>query len=127
MRIVVRILATAVATGLAAWLLPGIFVAGSDLAEKTVTLLVVAILIGVVNAFVRPIVTTLSGCFVILTLGLFLFVINALMLLLVSWGAAKLGVGFEVAGFWSALFGSIIISLVSGGIYGLFYRQEPQR
>lgn len=122
-----RILATAVATGLAAWILPGISVAGDDAAAKTVTLLVVAILIGVVNAFVKPIVTTLTGCLVFLTLGLFLFVINALMLLLVSWASDKLGVGFEVAGFWSALFGSIVISLVSGLIYGVFYRQDSQR
>lgn len=127
MRIFVRIAATALATALAAWILPGIIVGGDDAAAKTVTLLVVAILIGIVNAFVRPIVTTLTGCFVILTLGLFLFVINALMLLVVSWMSEKLGVGFEVSGFWSALFGSIIISLVSGAIYGVFYRNEPQR
>lgn len=122
-----RILATAAATWLAAWILPGISVAGDDAAAQVVTLLVVAILIGGVNAFVKPIVATLTGCLVFLTLGLFLFVINALMLLLVSWLSGKLGVGFEVAGFWSALFGSIIISLVSGLIYGLFARDDSKR
>ena len=127
MRTFVRILATALATALAAWIVPGILVGGDDLAAKTVTLLIVAILIGVVNAFIRPIVTTLTGCLVILTLGLFMFVINALMLLLVSWVSGKLGVGFEVSGFWSALFGSIIISFVSASIFALIYRDEPQR
>lgn len=126
MRILARLVATALAVALAAWLLPGIRVHADTVAGQALTLVLVACLIGVVNAFVRPLVTTLSGCLVLLTLGLFLFVINALMLMLVSWLARSLGIGFQVDGFWTALFGSIIISLVSGLLYGVLYR-EPRR
>ena len=71
------------------------------------TLLAAALLLGIVNAVVRPIAIILTLPLSILTLGLFLLVINAAMLGLVSW----LLDGFEIAGFWSALFGSVVISV----------------
>ena len=71
------------------------------------TLLAAALLLGIVNAVVRPIAIILTLPLSILTLGFFLLVINAAMLGLVSW----LLDGFEIAGFWSALFGSVVISV----------------
>lgn len=123
MKFLARTAATALAVALAAWLIPDITVSGSDLATKIVTLLVVALIIGLVNAVVKPVVKFLSGCLVILTLGLFLLVINALMLMLVSWLSGQFGLGFHVDGFWPALFGSIVISLVSGLLSAPFKRE----
>ena len=61
----------------------------------------------------------LSGCLIVLTFGLFLLVVNAAMLLLSSWLAGQLGIGFHVDGWWPALLGSIVISIVSGAINGV--------
>lgn len=119
MAILIRTVAVALATGLAAWLIPGIEVSGSDDSAIALTLLGVAVLIGAVNALVKPLVTAVSSCLVILTFGLFLLVINALMLQLAAWLAGQLGLGFQVRGFWPALFGSIVISFVSGALSGM--------
>jgi len=124
MQIVARIVATALATALAVWLIPGITLTGSTTQGKILTLVVVAAIIGIINAVVRPFVTVVLGCFVLVTLGLFLLVINALMLLLSSWVAGKLGLAFHVDGFWPAFWGSIIISIVSGAIYAIL---RPRR
>lgn len=75
-----------------------------------------AVVIGFVNAVVRPIITLLTLPLSILTLGLFLFVVNAISLSLASWLAGAFSIGFAVNGFWPALFGSIVLSLVSGFI-----------
>lgn len=113
MRTLLQIIATAVAVAVAAWLIPGIVVEGATPANQGITLLIVAVFIGVLNAVVRPILQFLTGCLIVLTLGLFLLVVNAWILMLASWLSGVFGVGFQVDGFWSALFGSIIISLVT--------------
>ena len=123
---IARLVATALATALAAWLIPGIKVTGDTTTNKALTLLAVAVIIGLVNIFVKPVVTVVSGCLVLLTLGLFLFIINALMLMLVSWIAGQLKLGFHVDNFWAALFGSIVISLVSGALYAIFNRNDDR-
>ncbi|HET9840414.1 MAG TPA: phage holin family protein, partial [Nocardioides sp.] len=82
-------------------------------------LLLVALILGIVSNFVRPVVTFFSIPFIILTLGLFLLVINALMLMLTAWIAGGLGIGFHVEGFWNALAGSIIITIVNWGTASL--------
>lgn len=120
MDFVVRTLVVALATAVAAWLIPGIAVDGPDTSTIALTLIAVALIMGAVNAFVRPFVTALSGCLVIATFGLFLLVINALMLMLSGWLAGRLGLDFRVDGFWSALLGSLVISFVSGLLSGLF-------
>ena len=71
---------------------------------------------GLVSVFVEPVVKLLSLPFIVLTIGLFLLVINALMLMLTAWIAGLLDIGFHVDGFWTALVGSIIITLVTGFI-----------
>ena len=79
-------------------------------------LLLVSVILGLVTVVVEPVVKLLSLPFIILTIGLFLLVINALMLLLTEWIADLVGIGFHVDGFWNALVGSIIITLVTGFI-----------
>ena len=113
MNLFLRLVATAVATAIAVWLLPGITLTADTTLDKALTLLGVAVILGIINAVVRPFAFVLGACFIILTFGLFLFVINAGMLLLTSYLAGELGLGFNVDGFWSAVFGSLIISVVS--------------
>lgn len=81
--------------------------------KKVGTLLVVALLFGLVNFLVKPIVKVLTFPLFILTLGLITLVVNALMLLLTSWLADKLDLSFHVDGFWTAVLGGLIISVVS--------------
>lgn len=77
------------------------------------SLLFVALVFGLLNASIRPLLKLLSLPIIILTLGLFIFVINALMLLLTGWVSGQLDLGFYVNGFWDAFFGGLIISVVS--------------
>ena len=98
----------AVSLVITAYIVPGITVASFPAA------MVAAVFIGLVNAVVRPIITLLTLPLSILTLGLFLFVVNAISLSLASWLAGAFDIGFDVSGFWPALFGSIVLSFVSG-------------
>jgi putative membrane protein len=109
----IRILTNACALAVAAWLFKDIRFTGHSDRDRFITLVIVALLFGVVNEFVRPVVAFLSLPLYLLTLGLMFFVVNALMLLLTSWLADQLDVGFHVRGFWTAVFGSIVISIVS--------------
>jgi putative membrane protein len=110
-RLLVRWAISAGAVAFAAWVVPGIQVTG---AHRAWTVALVALVLGLVNAFVRPLLAALSCGLIALTLGLFMLVINALMLWLASWVAVNwLGLGFEVDGFWAALLGAVIISVVS--------------
>jgi putative membrane protein len=112
-RLLVRLIATAVALAVAAWLVDGISVGPGTDTERALTLLGVAVIFGLVNAIVRPILALLSLPLVVLTLGLFLLVLNALMLLLTEWIAKQFDLAFQVDGFWSALLGALIITVVS--------------
>jgi putative membrane protein len=113
MRLILRLVVNAVALMVAAWLLTGITVSGGSTSRNALTLIVVGVIFGIVNAIVKPVVKFVSMPFVILTLGLLLLVINGLMLLLTSWIAGKIGVSFHVDGFWTAVLGAIILSVVS--------------
>ncbi len=119
MTFVTRVLANAVALAVAAWLFDGIRVRGDDTTGQVLTVLGVALVFGVVNAVVAPVVKLLSLPFIILTLGLLLLVINALMLILTSRISEAVGLGFRVDGFWTAVFASIVISVVSAGVGAL--------
>ena len=77
------------------------------------SLLFVALVFGVLNASVRPLLKLLSLPVIILTLGLFIFVINAVMLLITSWVSGLLNLGFHVDGFWDAFAGGLIVTVVS--------------
>ena len=107
----IRWFVTTIAVFVATKLVPGIK------CEPVEALLGASLLLGIINAFVRPVLMLLSLPFIIVTMGLFIFVINALLLLFVS----KLIPSFYVDGFWHAFFGAIIISVVSW-ILSSFFR-----
>jgi putative membrane protein len=118
MRFVIWLLTNAAGVAVAAWLLDGIAFTGPDsggaeLQDKVVPLLLVALILGVVTSVVKPIVQLLSLPLIVLTIGLFLLVINALMLMLTGWIAEQVDLGFSVDGFWTALLGSVVITLVT--------------
>ena len=118
MRILLRLISTALALAVAAWLFDGISFSGprqgtEELTEKLLPLLLVAAILGLVTSFVKPLLVILSFPLVILTLGLFLLVINALMLMLTDALAGALDIGFRVDGFWSALGGAVVITIVT--------------
>lgn len=104
MNILVKLIINTLAVYLGARILPGIHV------TNFTTAIVIAIVMALLNAFLKPIMVFLTIPVTILTLGLFLLVINAVIVLL----CAKLVNGFTVAGFWYALLFSIVISLISG-------------
>lgn len=108
MKLILRWLITAAAVWAAAHFVPGIH---NDGGFKT--LLVVALIYGLVNALVRPIVKALACALIVLTLGLAIFIINAVMLLLTGYISSHFGYPFHVDGFVPALMGSIVISVVS--------------
>lgn len=111
----VRLAITAVAIWAAASWNGGITVDNNDHGTwgSIAIYLLIALVFTLINMFVKPLVMLLSLPLLILTLGLFYLVINAGMLLLASWVSTQLGWGLEVDGFWTAVAGSIIISVVS--------------
>ena len=113
MRFLIRLVVNALALAFVTWLLGGISLTGDTPGRKVLVLVVVALIFGIVNAVVKPIFTLVTAPLVLLTLGLFLLVINALMLLLTSWLAGQVGLGWRVDGFGAALLGAIIVSVVS--------------
>jgi putative membrane protein len=113
MTTILRLLANAAALASATFLLPGITLNTPTTGRKILALLIVALIFGVLNAIVKPIFKLVTAPIVLLTLGLFLIVINACMLLLTSWIAGKVALGWHVDGFWTAVFGAIIVSIVS--------------
>jgi putative membrane protein len=113
MRFVIRVLITAVAMLVATWVLPGIEVTAGTTLRKVATLIVVALIFGVINAVLKPIVKVIGCFFYIITLGLIGLVVNALLLWLTSWVAGKLSLPFHITGFWPAFWGAIIIGVVS--------------
>ncbi|MFF0184672.1 phage holin family protein [Streptomyces sp. NPDC005244] len=110
---VVKTIANAGALAVAVWLLDKITLTGDSTGKKIATLLLVALVFGLVNFLVKPVVKVLTFPLFILTLGLITLVVNALMLLLTSWLADKLDLSFHVEGFWTAVLGGLIISVVS--------------
>jgi putative membrane protein len=110
---IISLLINAVALALAAWLVPGITVSGETTWEQVTVLAVMALIFGLVNALIRPLVKFLTCLINVVTLGLFTLVINAGMLWLSSWIAGILGVGFHVDGIIPAFLGALLISVVS--------------
>ncbi|MFF3012982.1 phage holin family protein [Streptomyces sp. NPDC057939] len=114
---VVKTLANAAALAVAIWLLAGITLDdGSSTGRRAATLILVALVFGLVNFIVKPVVKLLSFPLFVLTLGLFTLVVNALMLLLTSWLAKQFDLSFHVDGFWTAVLGGLIISVVSWAV-----------
>jgi putative membrane protein len=113
MSLIIRLIVNAIALWVATVIVSGVELEGASTQDRVITLLVVAAIFALVNVVVRPIVKILSLPLYVLTLGLFTFVVNALMLLLTSWIADQFDVPFSVDGFWSAVLGGLVISFVS--------------
>ena len=111
---IIRFLVSALSLGLATWILPGIKLdyAGEP-AGAAITMLIVAAIFGLVNALIKPLFVFVTSPLLLVTLGLFLLIINAALLMLTSWVCAQLGVPWGVDGFWSAFWGALMVSVVS--------------
>jgi putative membrane protein len=112
MRVLIRIAISAAALAVATALLPGIELRAGSTVSKVLTLLAVALIFGVVNAVLKPVIKTVGCVFYILTLGLVGLVVNGLLLWLVSVVAGDLSLPFHITGFWPAFFGAIIVGVV---------------
>ena len=113
LKILLRVLVAAAALGVAAWLVPGIVLTGHDTAAKVLTLLIVAVIFGVINAVLKPIIKTVGCAFYLLTLGLVAILVNGLLLWLTSYVVYdKLHEPFHVTGFVAAVEGALIVGVV---------------
>jgi putative membrane protein len=112
-RFLTWLLTYAAALAVAAWMFDDIYFTGGETSDKLLPLLGVALIFGAITSFVKPILTILSIPFILLTLGLFLLVINAGMLMLTGWLADKFDLGFHVEGFWTAVGGAIVITVTT--------------
>jgi putative membrane protein len=121
MRFLIRLLVNAAALWVATRLVPGVSYAGG-----TLPLLGVALVFGVVNAFIRPVTKILTFPIIIVTLGFFALVVNGLMLWLTSSLSEALGLGFHVSGFWAAFWGALVVSIVSTAL-SLLVGDSPRR
>lgn len=110
MRVVIRLLGSAAALAIAAAVVPGIHLGPGSTVAKAVTLLVVALIFGVVNAVLKPIIKTVGCLFYVLTLGLAALVVNGLLLWLASVVAGALALPFHITGFLAAFLGALIVS-----------------
>jgi putative membrane protein len=113
MGIVIRIASTAVALWISTLVLSGITLDTPSVLKKVGTLLAVAVIFGVVNAVIRPIVKAVGCAFYVLTLGLVALVVNGLLFLLTSWIAGVLHLPFHVSGFLTAVLGALIVGVIS--------------
>ncbi len=109
MRIIIHLILSALAVFIAAYILPGVHV------DTFVTALVIAVVLGLVNILVKPLLVFLTLPVTVLTLGLFLLVINAVLIMIVDW----LVPGFRVDTFWWALLYGVVLSLIGGFLHAL--------
>jgi len=124
MKLLIRWIITSVAVAAAVWLIPGIRIEGTT---GWWAVVVMALILGLVNAILRPILAFLSCGFIVLTLGLFIFVVNGLTFMAGSWIAVNwFNVGFYVDNLWSAILGSIVVSIVSF-LLSLFLADQEER
>jgi putative membrane protein len=123
MRFLLRVLVSAAALGVATWAVSGITLPTASGWSKAGTLLVVALIFGIINATLKPLIKVVGCAFYVLTLGLAALVVNGLLLWLTSWVAGKLSLPFHITGFWAAFWGAIIVGLVSW-VLNLFIRDK---
>jgi putative membrane protein len=126
MRFLLRVIVSAAALGVATAAVPGITLLAGSGWSKAGTLLVVAVIFGIINATLKPLIKVVGCAFYVLTLGLVALVVNGLLLWLTSVIAGDLTLPFHVAGFWAAFWGAIIVGLVSW-VLNLFIRDKRPR
>ncbi len=108
-RFLIRLIVNAFALWVAIQIVPGIIYDGTN-----VSLLIIALIFGVVNALVRPLLVILTCPLIVLTLGVFLLIINALMLALTEWISDLFSLGLYIDNFWATFLGALVVSVVSG-------------
>ena len=113
MRFLLRVLVAAAALGVATWAVSGIELLAGSGWTRVGTLLAVALIFGLINATLKPLIKVVGCAFYVLTLGLIALVVNGLLLWLTSVIAGDLSLPFHVTGFWPAFWGAIIVGLVS--------------
>jgi putative membrane protein len=113
MGMLIRVVINAIALWITALVVPGIDVGGSSAGRTALTVLVVAVIFGVVNAVLKPIIKVVGCVFYILTLGLIALVVNALLFLLTDWIGHQFDLPFFIDGFWPAFWGAIVMAVVS--------------
>ncbi|MBL6276760.1 phage holin family protein [Micromonospora fiedleri] len=112
--LLIRVGATAVAFWLATLVIPGISLDTASTGETVLTLILVAVIFGVVNGVLQPIIKTVGCGFYLLTLGLIALVVNGLLFLLTGWIADQVGLPFDVDGFWpAAVLGALFVGVVT--------------
>lgn len=111
--LIIKLLVNAAAISITAVVVDGVNITGDSWGNKALTVLLVALIFGAINVLIKPLVKLFSLPLFILTLGLITFVINALMLWLTAWVSEKADLSFHVEGFWPALLGAFVVSLVS--------------
>jgi putative membrane protein len=126
MKPLIAIVVSAVALGVAAWLVPGIIVGAYHLdnhyitnssVQKGVTLLAVAVIFGIINTLLKPVIKALGCGLYVLTLGLVAIIVNGLLLWLVSYIAGDLKLPFHITGFVPAVEGALIVGIVTWGLH----------
>lgn len=117
MRFLIRLLLNGVAILIAAWLVPGLHLSSPGSA------LLAGVILGFVNALVRPVLFLLTLPFTLVTLGLFIFVLNAICLGL----TAAVLPGFEIASYWAAFLGAVVVTIVSWVLNGVFVGRNERR
>jgi putative membrane protein len=113
MGFVIRWLINAVALWVTTLVVPGIDVTAQGTGKGILTILIVALIFGLVNAIIKPIVKLVGCVFYLVTLGLIALVVNALLFLLTDWLAGLLKLPFSIDGFWPAFWGAIVMGVVS--------------
>ncbi|HEX5204072.1 phage holin family protein [Paractinoplanes rhizophilus] len=114
MGILIRLVITAVSLWIATLLISGIELTTDSVPQKIATLLAVAVIFGIINAVLRPIIKVIGCGLYVLTLGLIALVVNGLLFMLTSWIAGELGLPFHVDDFWpSAVLGALLVGVVS--------------
>jgi putative membrane protein len=114
---VLRVVVIAVALWVATLIVPGIDNSAGTSSARIGTLVGVALIFGLVNAVLKPLIKVVGGCLYIITLGLIGLVVNALLFLLVGYLAGRFGLPFTVSGFWAAFFGAIVVAVVGAVLH----------
>ena len=126
MRFLLRVGISAAALGVATAAVPGIELLAGSAWSKVGTLVAVALIFGIINATIKPVIKVVGCAFYVLTLGLAALVVNGLLLWLTSVIAGDLTLPFHVTGFWAAFWGAIIVGLVSWVLHLLIGDDRPK-
>jgi putative membrane protein len=127
MRLLLKLVVTAAAVWAAAVLIPGIHIHTHSTAGKAGTLLLVALIFGVINAVLKPIAKTVGCLAYVITLGLISIVVNGLLFWLTSWVAGKLSLPFHVSGFAPAVLGALFVGVVSWVLSLILDREDHEK